>query len=190
MEDYKLYLHGLKSKGLSERKESLEKLFELLEIDSSNIPDWFMESLLSDPASTRFHGDYPGGLLEHSANVALTLMYFEHNGITNFHKKRSPVVVGLLHDLCKVGTYISEQGLFSKNTEELWKGHATKTLCLLSTDMFGGFKLTEQEALCIRYHMGAYEIDEWDAFAQAIHKYPEVLFTHTADMYATHVLGV
>ena len=190
MENYRLHLNALKSKDFNKRKDSLEKLFELLEIDSSNIPAWFITSLLSDPASTRFHGNYPGGLLEHSANVALTLMDFEDRGLTSFNKKRSPVVVGLLHDLCKVGTYISEQDFFSKNTEELWKGHATKTLCLLSTDMFGCFKLTEQEALCIRYHMGAYETDEWNAFGQAIHKYPEVLFTHTADMYATHVIGV
>lgn len=141
-------------------------------------------------ASTKFHGNFKGGLLEHSANVALALLDFESEGFTHFEKERSPVVVGLFHDICKVGTYENDSGVYQKKTDDIWQGHATKSLALFSTDMFGDFKLTEQEALCIRYHMGAYEKDDWAAYGQAIQKYPEVLFTHTADMYATHVLGV
>ena len=43
--------------------------------------------------------------------------------------------------------------------------------------------------LCIRYHMGAYEKDGWNEFDLAIRKYPNVLWTHTADMYASKVKG-
>jgi hypothetical protein len=50
--------------------------------------------------------------------------------------------------------------------------------------------LTEEEMLCIRFHMGAYVTSEWDAFDRAIRKYQSVLFTHTADMYASKVKDV
>ena len=45
----------------------------------------------------------------------------------------------------------------------------------------------EEEMLCIRFHMGAYITDDWDSFDRAIRKYQSVLFTHTADMYASKV---
>jgi hypothetical protein len=51
-------------------------------------------------------------------------------------------------------------------------------------------QLTEEEILCIRYHMGAYEKDAWDYFDRAIRKYETVLWTHTADMVASKVKGV
>lgn len=51
-------------------------------------------------------------------------------------------------------------------------------------------RLTEEEELCIRYHMGAYETDDWDGFDKAIRKFPNVLFTHTADMYASKCMEV
>ena len=51
--------------------------------------------------------------------------------------------------------------------------------------------LTDEEALCIRWHMGAFdEKENWNAYSNAIHKYPNVLWTHQADMYATHVMEV
>ena len=49
--------------------------------------------------------------------------------------------------------------------------------------------LTEEEMLCIRYHMGAYQTDEWNEFDAAIHKYPNVLYTHMADMGASKIMG-
>ena len=52
------------------------------------------------------------------------------------------------------------------------------------------FKLTEEEILCIRYHMGAYETDDWDKLGKSIEKYPNVLYTHTADMIASRIRGI
>ena len=51
--------------------------------------------------------------------------------------------------------------------------------------------LTEQEIACIRWHMGSFtDQKEWENYGSAGERYPAVLFTHTADMYASHVLGV
>lgn len=56
------------------------------------------------PASTRFHGAYPGGLVEHSLNVYYALLgqftIREYGG-------ESVAVVALLHDVCKTGYYRS-----------------------------------------------------------------------------------
>jgi len=50
--------------------------------------------------------------------------------------------------------------------------------------------LTEEEMLCIRYHMGAFEKEEWTEYGAAIEKYQNVLWTHHADMLASRVDGV
>lgn len=52
-------------------------------------------------------------------------------------------------------------------------------------------QLTDEEIMCIRYHMGAYEGSEiWNNLGQAIRKYPNILWTHTADIVASQVLEV
>lgn len=49
--------------------------------------------------------------------------------------------------------------------------------------------LTEEEICCIRYHMGIFTKDyEWNDYTRAVRKYPNVLWTHQADMLATHVM--
>lgn len=53
-----------------------------------------------------------------------------------------------------------------------------------------GLIVSEEEALCIRYHMGAYEKDDWKGFDEAIQKYPNVLWTHHADMVASKLVEV
>ncbi len=180
----------LKSDDFKIRHKALSSILSRLGIH--DLDKSFLESFLLDPASAKHHGSYEGGLIEHSANVALKLIEWTDVGIVNFELERSPVVIGLFHDICKVGTYTrNKDGRYEHNKEfEFWKGHATKSLSLLGTNLFKGFDLTEQEALCIRYHMGAYETDEWSEYGRAIAKYPEVLFTHMADMYTTHVLDI
>ena len=58
------------------------------------------------PASTRFHGDHEGGLVEHSLKVYEILKHkVEHNikGITV--PEESIIIIGLLHDICKTNFY-------------------------------------------------------------------------------------
>lgn len=52
-------------------------------------------------------------------------------------------------------------------------------------------QLTMEEILCIRYHMGAFvDQKEWNDYTLAIHECPNVLWTHTADMIAAHILEI
>lgn len=60
-------------------------------------------------------------------------------------------------------------------------GHGSKSVAIASTLI----QLTPEEVACIRYHMGAYEKDEWDNLDVAIRRFNNVLWTHTADMMAS-----
>lgn len=54
------------------------------------------------PASTKYHGAYKGGLLEHSLNVYERLLKLAAG-----YDLDSIAIVGLLHDLCKAEFYKS-----------------------------------------------------------------------------------
>ena len=145
------------------------------------------------PASTKYHGNYPGGLFAHSFAVAKSLVTFTDNNNLHWEKPRSPYIVGMFHDLCKIDQYrlLSHSQdpdvRYDYNPDTLLKGHGDKSVMLLSQF----YTLTEEEIMCIRYHMGAYtEKEEWPYYGRAVEQYPNVLWTHTADMFASHVAGV
>lgn len=54
-----------------------------------------------------------------------------------------------------------------------------------------GLNLTEEELYCIRWHMGAFDDKQmWNNYGRACTMYPNVLYTHTADMVAARIKGV
>ena len=58
------------------------------------------------PASTRFHGSYESGLLEHSINTYNALKVLNETELTDKHLLKDTVaIVALLHDICKANTY-------------------------------------------------------------------------------------
>lgn len=152
------------------------------------------ELLASDffyaPASTKHHCAYAGGLFDHSMNVANTLCYLTGAQVTNpWMRPESPLIVGIFHDMTKLWKY----HVNSTNDGFIWQpdkaatlygGHGIESLIRVQQWV----QLTEEEVLCIRFHMGAYEKEDWEAFDAAIKKYPNVLWTHTADMLASKVL--
>lgn len=142
------------------------------------------------PASTKYHGSYEGGLFNHSYAVARCLELMTKQMGLEWHDERSPWIVGLSHDLCKCDSYIKqEDGTYKYNTEQLIPGHAEKSIIVAQQMAFLPM-LDEEQIACIRYHMGAYEGEKvWRNYDYAIRKYPNVLWTHTADMYASKVLG-
>ena len=58
------------------------------------------------PASTHWHSAYPGGLVEHSYQVYKELEHLTLKHPLTWSHMRSPAVVGLLHDVCKIDLYI------------------------------------------------------------------------------------
>ena len=150
----------------------------------------------SAPASTKYHGNYEGGLFDHSFTVMNILVELSAKNNLKWQRAESPFIVGMFHDLCKIDQYridnsepytVGEATRYEYRTDTDFKGHGDKSILLLCQHM----KLTEEEVMCIRYHMGAFtEKDEWRDYTNAVHRYANVLWTHHADMLASHVCGI
>lgn len=155
---------------------------------------WLIDTgYFTAPASAKYHGVKQGGLFEHSVLMTGALAKYTEALDLTWERKSSPYIIGLFHDLCKIDQYkelhemyeVIEEGCrYKYSDDQLIKGHGDKSVMLLSQFM----TLTLEEILCIRYHMGAYETEEWPEFDRAIKRYSKVLYTHTADMYASKVL--
>lgn len=147
--------------------------------------EWLEEhGFFTAPASTKYHGAYEGGLFDHSMNVTRALVRLtENNGLT-WCRKESPWIIGCFHDLCKTDQYKRTEDGWEYRKDTLLKGHGDKSVMMLAELT----RLTEEEIMCIRYHMGAFtEKEQWGDYTGAIHEWENVLWTHTADMIAAHV---
>lgn len=172
---------------------------------TSVVSDDMMEYLMTygfftAPASTKYHGNYEGGLLEHSYMVTKFLLTLTEDNHLIWRQSRSPYIVGMFHDLCKIDQYrhpasdlvvnrmlLPDPSKWEYNPDTLLKGHGDKSVMLLSQF----YTLTDEEIMCIRYHMGAFtDKSEWNDYTRAVSQYPNVLWTHQADMLASHVAGV
>lgn len=148
------------------------------------------------PASTRYHLNCKGGLLEHSLNVYYCLSqdlkpYIELLKIP----EDTVILVSLLHDICKANTYIIEmrnvkrdgewvQEPFYKSDDMLPYGHGEKSVLIIQNR---GVKLTALESMMIRWHMGFSDRMPYDSLASdAFTKYPQTLLLHTADVLSTY----
>ncbi len=148
------------------------------------------DGFFTAPASTKYHGNYEGGLFDHSLQTMDELIALSMRNKLTWIRPESPYIVGMFHDLCKMDAYkVDPENPFGwiYKDDLLIKGHGDKSVMILSTLM----QLTEEEVLCIRYHMGAFtDKEEWNYYTRAVNKYPNVLWTHQADMLASHVAGV
>lgn len=142
------------------------------------------------PASTKYHGAYKGGLLDHSLATAEALVELTEKLGLEWERQSSPYIVGMLHDLCKCDNYIIDVDTdnYIYNPDLILDGHGEKSIIMIQKFM----SLTDEEIACIRWHMGAFETDTklWNYYGRAIEKYPTVLYTHTADMIASRIKGV
>ena len=138
-------------------RDGSEKLLEFLLSKNSDFFD--------APASARFHGNYDGGLVEHSLNVYDCLKdYLSRERVQSTYglkyNEESIAIVALLHDLCKINCYkkgfrnVKENGQWVQvptyeYNDTLPYGHGEKSVYMIS----GYMRLTREEAFAIRYHM-------------------------------------
>ena len=170
-----------------ERKELLDEFLKICPSDriTPEVKDYLEKNgFFTAPASTKFHGSYEGGLFDHSLNVAKQLVYLTLSQELKWPFPDSPVVIGLFHDLCKIDQYRKVGNSYVWVNTPI-SGHGTKSVAYLSSIM----TLAPEEIACIRHHMGAFgDNDAQRQYTEAIHKYPNVLWTHTADMIASQII--
>ena len=148
------------------------------------------------PAAIHHHGAFTGGLFRHSAAVMNMLLVYTEQLELDWGRKESPYIVGMFHDLCKTDDYVPVSGSkvlgeseWGYNDKRLLTGHGDKSVIMLQQLLKGN--VTMQEAVCIRWHMGAFDTKEnWNAYGNAVACDQNVLYTHTADMYASRVLDI
>ena len=162
--------------------------------------DWIENSdFFVAPASTRFHGNYDGGLCEHSLNVYDCLSAMIQRYPQYPYSEETVALVSLMHDLCKCRFY--KKGFRNrKNAEGKWEqyevyeiderfpgGHGEKSAFIIQQFV----KLLPEEYLAIRWHMGGYDSavkggDRSISAAYDQHKLCAML--HLADAEAAHLL--
>lgn len=171
-------------------RRGADKLLEWLDSEGS---DFF-----TAPASTRYHGAYEGGLCEHSLHVYDCLCsYLERERVKEQYgleyTEESIAIASLLHDLCKINLYrVSYRN--AKNEHGVWEkvpyyeyhdmlpyGHGEKSVYIVS----GFMRLTRDEAMAIRWHMGFSGEENTNTIGKALELYPLALATHIADMEST-----
>ena len=174
----------------STNREGIDKLIEFIEKT-----DFFKA-----PASTKYHGNYEGGLLEHSMKVYEILVQKVQNSPIEINTPaESLVLIALLHDICKVNFYKVDYRN-AKNEFGEWEkvpyytiedtipyGHGEKSVMMLTEYI----KLTSEEKYAIRWHMGFTEPKEsYGTLGQAFKKYPVALLVHEADLEATYFFNI
>ena len=172
------------------KREGIEDLIKFIEST-----DFFKA-----PASTRFHGDFEGGLLQHSIKVYEILKEKIKNVSVTINVSEDTVkIVALLHDICKVNYYKVDYRN-AKNELGVWEkvpyytvddtipyGHGEKSVMMITEYI----KLTVEEKYAIRWHMGLSEPKElYGTMSVAFSKYPLALMLFEADLEATYLFDI
>ena len=161
------------SRLLETKREGMENVIKHLE----------RLGFFTAPASTKFHLNVKGGLMQHSWNVCNTALMLRNQMILmkpELEAKlpvESVIIASLLHDVCKSNIY-KDAILNRKNDQGYWEkvpgyevdysslplGHGEKSVIMLLTL---GLRLTRDEMLAIRWHMTAWELPFHSSEAKA-----------------------
>lgn len=167
---------------------------------SLELLEWLEKSdFFVAPASTKFHGNFEGGLVTHSLNVYDCLLReVEMHGFKDVWSDETIALVSLMHDLCKVNFYkkewrnVKEDGKWTQKEvyvvdEKFPCGHGEKSVIILQNYI----KLSADEIWAIRAHMGFSDVS-FKGGDQLIGKIFEksklALLLHVADAKATYLL--
>ncbi len=161
------------------------------------------------PASSKFHLNEKGGLVQHSLNVckvALKVrdtMILMDDSLLEKLPKDSVIIAALLHDVCKADIYKPATKRV-KNSFGIWTdtpgydvvyenfplGHGEKSVIVA---LRSGLDLTDDEIMAIRWHMNAWDLPFQSAdikanFNAAKNKCPLLSLIQAADGLASNLL--
>ena len=153
------------------------------------------------PSSASYHSNYQGGLLDHSLLVYSTAMRYRsillemQPDLEERIPEESVIISALLHDVCKTCFYKQTQK-WRKDANGAWEsyigyeiedtfpiGHGEKSVIMLQNF---GLKLTADEMLAIRFHMGSWDgalltNDVKFSYQNAMNKCPLMTIIQNAD---------
>lgn len=191
----------------STKRKNIEELIEWLETRS----DFF-----TAPSSAKYHGNYEGGLCEHSLNVYHVALQIKDNILplskkfdgTHHFSDNELIIACLLHDLCKVNFYEITEKWKKDETKPMGQqwvkytgytikdklplGHGEKSMFMAQNFI----QLTANEALAINHHMNFFnpsmELNTYQhsAFMQAVENYPLVGTVALADAVSSFMIEV
>lgn len=152
-------------------------------------------SFFNEPASTKYHGAYKGGLIDHSLAVYLAAIRTSiHYGIQA--SEVNPIAC-LFHDICKVGKYklVKDDKKGDDSFKYIYNNdydgieHGAESLRRLLNIEGVGELIPEPWQIAIAYHMGVFGVSntEMQNFSTMSERHPEVLLLHHADMIATKI---
>ena len=189
-------------------RKAQEKLFKDLAlqfIHRKGISDLltFLEEtdFYTAPASTRYHGAYIGGLLDHSLEVhyqmiKLASVYDYQTGKES--NQESLAIVSLFHDLCKINNYIlctkkvKNEVTGQWEDQSYWKfdearnsfgAHGAQSLYIVQNHI----RLKEEEAEAIYHHMGCWDMSKYDNISTVFENNKLAWLLHVADEAATYI---
>ncbi len=161
------------------------------------------------PASAGHHLNTEGGLLLHSLNTCRAALAIWESmkalepSLESEVKRESIIISALLHDVCKSDIY-KRSVKKRKNALGQWEdsegykvtyksfpiGHGEKSLVVI---LLSGLELYDDEMLAIRWHMGAWGVNQQSFedvrnFDTAQKLYPLVAIIHAADCMAANVM--
>ena len=194
--------------------ENKEEFVKLLKSTGREGVDDVIEELerlgfCSAPASAGHHLNVEGGLVQHSLNTCKAAfaiwegMKALEPSLDTEVKKESIIISALLHDVCKADIY-KRSVKKRKNKLGQWEdcegykvsykdfpmGHGEKSLVVI---LLSGLELYDDEMLAIRWHMGAWGLNQ-NSFEDvrnydtAQKEYPLVAIIHAADVMAANVM--
>lgn len=183
---------------MSEQKEIFAKAVAAINREGiDKLVDWLETTdFYRAPASSMFHGNYAGGLVDHSLHVYEELKKLCNLYCPGKYTEESIAVVALFHDLCKVNFYIeSTRNVKDERTGQWHKvpfykkqetnpigGHGSKSMFLVMYHMH----LTDIEAAAINCHMGPWDKQDYGNPGDVYGNNELAWLLHVADERATY----
>ena len=195
---------------LEMQRDRFLKIFDT-EIGEREGKEALREWLLSDacdffiaPASTKYHGNYEGGLCEHSIDVYEMAMRLEKLYQDDIRKQylvlnrpydheqfmESLTIAALFHDLCKTNFYKTRTNgrtvSYAVDEQLPFGGHGSKSVYILSKYLKD---IRDEEAIAINCHMGfSRGNDNSISIGESFHYSPLAWIIHVADEAATFMV--
>ena len=200
---------------IDNNKERFKELLSTVNREGARIDDLISKLESSDffyaPASTKYHGAYEGGLVDHCLSVydnfkALAAM----KGLDSLISHDSIVILSLLHDFSKMNLYkkdyrnkkvYSESGSKYDNMGKFdWVSEETYSMASFDERFLYGnheetsefmvrhyIPLSYQESVAIVNHHAGMSYDSTEVSSAIIERFPLATLLHLADMLACNI---